>query len=226
MGEARARGPGPQDDLERLVETRAGLLRRNAEALELGVPVALADAEVEPAFGDEIERRGLLGQQHRVVPGQRHDRGPEPQPGRAHRQAGQQHERGRDLVPAGEMMLDQEARMQAERLRLDVEVEIVAKSLAGLRAEARVRRLAPYRADQNASLFSIGVKRMEIADPSARAGIGGREGGWRAPAYIPGVGTATCRVWRAWWLMAPPGYAKAGSLSRAFTIAGARGRVR
>ena len=127
-----------------------GLLRRNAEALELGVPVALADAEVEPAAGDQIERRGLLGEQDRVVPGQRHDRGPEPQPGRAHRQAGQQHQRGRDLVPAGEMMLDQEARMQAQRLRLDVEVEIIAESLAGplVVLRARLARVGLRRTEQ------------------------------------------------------------------------------
>src|SRR5439155_5335005 len=35
-----------------------------------------------------------------------------------------------DLVPAGEMMLDREARMEAERLTLDVEIEIIAKTLA------------------------------------------------------------------------------------------------
>ena len=79
MGEARARGPGPQDHLERLLEARLGLLRRNAETLELAVAVALADAEVEPAAGDEVEGRGLLGEQDRVVPGQGHDGGPEPQ---------------------------------------------------------------------------------------------------------------------------------------------------
>ena len=46
--------------------------------------------------------------------------------------------------------------MEAQRLRLDVEVEIIPKPLAGLRAKLVARRLAPNRADQNASYFSIG----------------------------------------------------------------------
>jgi hypothetical protein len=41
---------------------------RNLEAVELAVPVALPDAEVEPSAGDQVERRRLLGQQDRVVP--------------------------------------------------------------------------------------------------------------------------------------------------------------
>ena len=47
---------------QRLLEARFGLLRRDVEALELAVAVALADAEIEAAVGDEIERRHLLGQ--------------------------------------------------------------------------------------------------------------------------------------------------------------------
>ena len=135
--EALARRPGARHDLERFLEARFGLFRRDLEALELAVPVALADAEIEPAVGDEIERRRLFGQQHRIVPGQHDHRGAEPQRRGAHGQRGQQRQRGRDLVPAGEVMLDREARMKAERLGLDVEVEIIAEALAGLGRKAR-----------------------------------------------------------------------------------------
>ena len=100
------------------------------ETGELAVPVALADAEIEPSARYEIERPRLLGQQHRVVPGQHDYRGAEPQRGGAHGKATEQHHRGGDLVPAGEVMFDQEARVEAERLGLDVEVEIVAEPLA------------------------------------------------------------------------------------------------
>ncbi len=111
------------------------LLLRNAEALEFVVPVALADAEIEPAIGNQIKRRRLLGEQDRVVPRQHHHRGAEPQRARSHRQTREQRERGRHLVPAGEMVLDRKARMVAEGLGLDVEIEIVAKSLPGFRAK-------------------------------------------------------------------------------------------
>ena len=71
--------------------------------------VALADAEIEPAAGDQIERRRLFREQHGIVPGQYHHRRAEPQPRRAHGERGQKHERRGDLVPAGEVMLDQKA---------------------------------------------------------------------------------------------------------------------
>jgi hypothetical protein len=41
--------------------------------------------------------------------------------------SGLQYQRGRDLVPAGEMMFDQEARMIAQRLGLDRHVEIMIR---------------------------------------------------------------------------------------------------
>ena len=53
-----------------------------SEAGEFVVPVALADPEIEPAARQQIERRRLLRQQHRVVPRQHHHRGAEPQRGR------------------------------------------------------------------------------------------------------------------------------------------------
>ena len=53
----------------------------------------------------------------------------------AHGERRLQHQGGGDLVPAGEMMLDQEARAKAQRLGLDGVVEIVAEALPGLRAE-------------------------------------------------------------------------------------------
>ena len=77
------------------------------------------------------------------MPGQHDHRRADAQPGRAHCKASEQHQRGGNLVPAGEVMLDQKARMKAELLSLDVEVEIVAESLARLGRKitsARLRR--------------------------------------------------------------------------------------
>src|SRR4029077_15118616 len=98
--ETFARSPGARHHFDRFLETRFGLFRRDLESLELAVPVALADAEIEAATGKQIERRGLFGQQHRIVP-RRHDDGrAKPQRRRAHRQRGLEHQRRRYLVPA------------------------------------------------------------------------------------------------------------------------------
>ena len=124
-----------------------------SKALELAVAVALADAEIETAAGDQIERRRLLGEQHRIVPGQHHHRRAEPQRRGAHGERHQQHQGRRHLVPAGEMMLDQKARLKAERLGLDIEIEIVAKTLAGLRRQ----------------IVAVGLRRAEQAEFHGRA---------------------------------------------------------
>src|SRR5262249_14485230 len=58
MGEAPVRRPRRPDDLERLGEPRVGFLDRNAEAGEFVVAITLADAEIEPAVRQQIERRG------------------------------------------------------------------------------------------------------------------------------------------------------------------------
>ena len=60
--------------LDGFVEPRLRLFRPDAKAGEFVVPIALANAEIEPAAGDQIERGRLLSQQHRIVPGQ-HDHG-------------------------------------------------------------------------------------------------------------------------------------------------------
>jgi hypothetical protein len=113
---------GARHHLDCLVETCLRFRGRDLKTVELAVPITLADAEIETAAGDQIERRRLLGQQHRIMPRQNHHRGAKPQLGRAHGERGQKHQRRRHLIPAGEMMLDQKARREAERLGLDVEV--------------------------------------------------------------------------------------------------------
>src|SRR5690348_6048243 len=55
MAEATLGGPRLADDLHRLVEALAGLVDRDAEAVELGLAVALADAEIDPAAGEQVE---------------------------------------------------------------------------------------------------------------------------------------------------------------------------
>src|SRR5579862_618406 len=146
VGEALARRPRPRHHRNGLLETRLGFFRRDRKTLELAVPVAFADAEIETAAGDQIKRRRLLGEQHRIVPWQHDDRRAEPQRRGAHGGRHQQHQGRRHLVPAGEMMLDQKARLKAERLGLDVEIEIIAKPLPGFRRQ--IVAVALRRAEQ------------------------------------------------------------------------------
>ena len=115
-----------------LVEARIGLLHRHAEPGELVVAVALADAEIEPSAGQQIECGGLLGQQHRVVPRQHQHRGAEPQMAGAGAEPGQQVEARRNLAEAGEMVLDEKGAVIAQRLGLDIVVDELAETLAAV----------------------------------------------------------------------------------------------
>src|SRR4029077_1332813 len=93
---------------------------------------ALADAEIEPPAGQQVERRGLLGEQQRAVCRQYHHRGTEAQPTGARTKPGQQIDRRRALAIAGEMVLDDKGAVKAERLGLDVVIDEVAEALGAV----------------------------------------------------------------------------------------------
>ena len=133
VGEAALAGPRLADHVDRLVEPRGRLVLLDTEAGEFVGPVALADAEIEPAVRQQVERRGLLGDQHRVVPGQHDHRGAEADRRGARRQVGKQVQRGRDLAEPGEMVLDQEHARKAELLGGDhiADEIVVALAVAG-----------------------------------------------------------------------------------------------
>ena len=76
----------------------------------------------------------IIGQQHRVVPGQDDDRGAQAHPRGPRRQVGQQVEGRGYLAKPGEVMLNQEHRMVAELLGL---FDIADKVPVALRAVAR-----------------------------------------------------------------------------------------
>src|SRR5205085_11097662 len=98
----------------------------DAEAGELVVAIALADAEIEPAAGQQVEGGGLFGQENRVVPGQDRHRGAEAERGGAGADPGQQVQRGRNLSEAGEVVLDEKGALVAECLGLNVVLDELA----------------------------------------------------------------------------------------------------
>jgi hypothetical protein len=85
--------PGAPHHFEGFFEPGVSLVRGDAEPGELGVPVALADAQIQPTAGHEVVGRCLLGEQDGVVPGKGDHAGAQTQRGRAHRQTGQHRQR-------------------------------------------------------------------------------------------------------------------------------------
>src|SRR5215467_443217 len=132
MRERLARGPRLDDHVDRLLEAGVGLLDRHTETNEFIVPVPLADTEIEPPPRQEIEGCRLLRQQHGIVPRQYCYCRAQSQPAGAGAKPGQQVERGRYLTEAGEMVLDDEGAVEAERLGLDVVVDEIPEPLAAI----------------------------------------------------------------------------------------------
>ena len=139
--EPLVRRPRLGDDVDQFLEPRLGLLHRNAEADELVVAVALADAEIQPPARQQVHRRRLLGQQHGVVPRQHDHRRAEAKRARAGADPGQQVERRGDLAEAGEMMLDDERALVAERFGLDDVLDVVLEAGGAVHIRAAALRL-------------------------------------------------------------------------------------
>src|SRR6266849_4146643 len=102
-----------------------GLIHSHAKAVKLAPAIALANAEIEAAIREEIERRGLLGQQCRIVPGQYQDGGAEPQCRRLGGEIGQEIQGRRDLAKPGEMVLDQEHAVKPQRFGFADIVDVI-----------------------------------------------------------------------------------------------------
>ena len=165
MAEAALGGPRLADDLHRLVEALGGLVDRDAEAVELGLAVALADAEIDPPAGQQVERRDLLGDQHRIVPRQHDHRGAEPDVLGARREIGEHRHRGGHLALAGEVMLDHEELLEAEPVGFGHIVDEALVALAVLQADAALGA----RASEQAELHATSLRRM-IDNDMLRAG--------------------------------------------------------
>src|SRR5215467_2407789 len=131
--EALARGPSLAQERHGLLEALGCLLDRNAKASELRLPVAFADAEVEPAIRQEIECRDLLSEQGRIVPRQYYDGASKADSPRAPCKVAQEIERSRKLPDAGKVVLDHEHAVVAEILGIEhvIDVFAVAQAVSG-----------------------------------------------------------------------------------------------
>src|SRR5207244_1287810 len=61
--------PGPQQDLDALLEARAALVLGDAVAKELDRSIAAAQPDRQPAATQDVERGGFLGQPQRMMEG-------------------------------------------------------------------------------------------------------------------------------------------------------------
>src|SRR5690349_3414206 len=139
--------PRLADDLHRLVEPIGRLGDRDAEAVELGLAVAFAVAEVDAAAAQQVERRRLLGDQHRIVPRQHHHRGAEPDMTRARGEIGEHRHRRRHLALAGEVVLDHEQVLEAQPVGLGDVLDEALVALAVLEADTALGARAAEQAE-------------------------------------------------------------------------------
>src|SRR6516225_8508330 len=128
--EALAGGPRLAQERHRLVEALGRLLDWNREARELRRAVPLANAEVEPAVGQQIERGDLLCEQYRIVPRQHHHGGTEADFLCASSQIAEEVERSRKLPDAREVVLDYEHAVIAELFGAEHVVDVFAVAQA------------------------------------------------------------------------------------------------
>src|ERR1700730_14619176 len=77
MREAFFGRPHFHDNIESFLQARIGLFEQDREALELRMPIAFADSEIEPALRHQIKCRRLFSEDYWIVPRQHHHRGAE-----------------------------------------------------------------------------------------------------------------------------------------------------
>src|SRR5438067_249300 len=68
-------GPCALQNLDRLERAAEALRARDAEAVELFLTIALAEAEAQASVGDDIDDRGILGDFQRMLKWREQDEG-------------------------------------------------------------------------------------------------------------------------------------------------------
>src|SRR3546814_6196547 len=91
----------------------------NAEAGGLIGTIAPPDPKIEPSLRHQIDDRGLLGKQNRIVPRHDGDRGAKADLRRHAREVAEKRQGRAELAVAGKMMLDKKDGLESEPLGLD-----------------------------------------------------------------------------------------------------------
>src|SRR2546428_633510 len=175
-----------QQHLRGFDEALAGFVHRHAEAVELHLAGAAAEAEDQPAVGDVVEHRDFLGHAHRVVPRQHDHHRAELRLLRAAGHVGEelQHVGAHRVV--GEMVLDTPYRLVAERLREIGQPQFVAIDLTIRAALLRILEHGRH-SDVHAGLLAA-TERLRPVPPSVAPGHPARQcagRGYNGPDETP-----------------------------------------
>jgi hypothetical protein len=108
--------PRPPQHLDGLLGSRAALLARHPEVGELLVPVAGREAQIQPAAGEQVGDRGVLGQPQRVVQRGEQHRGAQPDAPRAGAQGGDHGEQRGQVAVVDQVVLGQPHGVEAPAL--------------------------------------------------------------------------------------------------------------
>ena len=148
-------GPGLLDELDAFFDPLAAVLHVDAENVELVADETAADAEIEAALRQLIQRRRLFGHPHRIVERQHGGAGAEPDALGARREIGQERVIGGEQpAVADEMVLDDPGVVDADLVgEFDLldDAAIVALRIAQIRQVGRKieqaelhRRVPPF----------------------------------------------------------------------------------
>ena len=126
-------GEALADDVQRFREPAPRLRHGDAVSIVFGFRRAAPEAQMQRAPRQRVQHRDLLGDAHRVVPGQHQHRGAEPDIRAERRHMRHEEQRARRRVVVREMVLQHPDRFVAERLgELHVLDDFVVKHLVGL----------------------------------------------------------------------------------------------
>ncbi len=152
VAEPALAGPRLADDLDRFVEALGGLGDWNAKAVELGLAVTFAHAEIESPAAQQVECGGLLGHQHGIVPGQHDHRRAQTDLLGLGGEVRQQRHRGRYLALPGKVVLDHEQLPEAQPIRLHHVIDEAFVALAVLDADTAFGPRAPEQSELHVAL--------------------------------------------------------------------------
>ncbi len=136
----RLAGPQALQDLDRLLEARHLRLRVEPEEVELRGEVAQADAELEPAVGEHVDHRRVLGDVHRVLEREQVHRGADVDALGERRERAQRCPRRGQIGVGHHVVLGHEQAVPARCLRRLAGGEDLLPALADVRRLGRILR--------------------------------------------------------------------------------------